>query len=68
MKGKKNCVYPELDVGDEVKTFRKRKPHEKESVGNYSQSISTIENVESKLGQNDYRLGGNQRQYLRFEL
>ena len=30
MKGKKNRVYPELDVGDEVKIFRKRKPNEKE--------------------------------------
>ena len=29
IKGKKNRVYPELDVGDEVKIFRKRKPNEK---------------------------------------
>ena len=32
MKGKKN----ELDVGDEVKIFRKRKPDEKERIGNWS--------------------------------
>ena len=30
MKGKTNRVYPELDVGDEVKLLRKRKPNEKE--------------------------------------
>ena len=43
MKGKRNRVYPELDVGDEVKIFRKRKPNEKERVSNYSQNIYTIE-------------------------
>ena len=68
MKGKKNRIYPELDVGDEVKIFRKRKPNEKERVGNWSQNIYTIENVENKLGQSYYRVEGNKRQYLRFEL
>ena len=69
MKGKKNRVYPELDVGDEVKIFRKRKPNEKERVSNYSQNIYTIESVENKLGQNYYRVEGkDNRQYLRFEL
>ena len=68
MKGKKNRVYPELDVGDEVKIFRKRKPNEKERVSNWSQNIYTIENIENKLGQNYYRVEGNNRQYLRFEL
>ena len=64
MKGKKNRVYPELDVGDEVKIFRKRKSNEKERVSNWSQNIYTIENIANKLGQNYYRV----RQYLRFEL
>ena len=68
MKGKKNRVYPELDVGDEVKRFRKRKPNEKERVSNWSQNICAIEDVENKLGQNYYRVEGNNRQYLRFEL
>ena len=51
MKGKKNRVYPELDVGDEVKICRKRKPNEKERVSNWSQKNYTIENIENKLGQ-----------------
>ena len=61
MKGKKNRVYPDLDVGDEVKIFRKRKPNEKERVGNKSQNIYTIENIENELGQNHYRVEGNDR-------
>ena len=68
LKGKKNRVYPELNVGDEVKIFRKRKPNEKERVSNWPQNIYTIENIENKLGQNYYRVEGNNRQYLRFEL
>ena len=40
MKGKNNRVYPEIDVGDEAKTFRKRKPNEKERVSSYN--IHTI--------------------------
>ena len=68
MKGKKNRIYPELDVGDEVKIFKKRKPNEKERVSNWSQNIYTIENIENKLGQNYYGVEGNDRQYLRFEL
>ena len=68
MKGKKNRIYPELDVGDEVNIFRKRELNEKERVGNYSQNIYTIENIENKLGQKYYRVEGVDRQYLRFEL
>ena len=63
MKGKKNCVNPDLDVGDEVKIFRKRKPNEQERVSNWSQNIYTIENIENK---NYYRVEG--QRYLRFEL
>ena len=68
MKGKKNRVYPELDVGDEVKIFRKRKPNEKERVSNWSQNIYSIERKENKLGQNYYYVSGSARPYLRFEL
>ena len=68
MKGKKNRIYPELGVGDEVKIFKKRKPNEKERVGNWSQNFSTIECMENKLGQDYYKVEGINRQYLRFEL
>ena len=68
MKGKKNRVYLDLDVGDEVKIFRKRKPNEKERVSNWSQNIYTIEKLENKLGQDYCTVEGIDRQYLRFEL
>ena len=68
MNAKRNRVYPELSVGDEVKIFRKRKPNEKERVGNFSQKVYTIEKIDEKLGQKYYYVEGNNRTYLRFEL
>ena len=37
-------------------------------MSNWSQNIYTIENIENKLGQKYYRVEGNSRQFLRFEL
>ena len=68
MNAKRNRVYPDLGVGDEVKIFRKRKPNEKERIGNFSQNVYTIEKIDEKLGQKYYYVEGNNRAYLRFEL
>ena len=65
---KRNRVYPDLGVGDEVKIFRKRKPNEKERVSNWSQNVYTIERIDEKLGQKYYYVEGINRAYLRFEL
>ena len=61
-------VYPDLGVGDEVKIFRKRKPNEKERVGNFRQNVHTIERIDEKLGQQHYYVESIDRAYLRFEL
>ena len=68
MNAKRNRVYPDLGVGDEVKIFRKRKPNEKERVSNWSQNVYTIERIDKKLGQSYYFVEGVDRAYLRFEL
>ena len=52
--GKRNRIYPDLDKGDEVKIFRKRKPTEKERVGNWSKNTYTIGKIEKKLSQSFY--------------
>ena len=67
-KARKNRVYPELEKGDEVKIFRKRKPNEKERVGNFSKHTYTAERIDEKLGQKYYLVEGMSRAYLRFEL
>ena len=60
-------MYSDLDVGGEVKIFRKRKPNDKGRVGNYSQHIYIVEDIENKLGQQYYTFEGNDRQYLQFQ-
>ena len=68
MNAKKNRIYPELDVGDTVKILMKRKPNEKERIGNFSKNRYTIERIDKKLGQQYYHVEGNERAYLRHEL
>ena len=68
MNAKRNRVYPDLGVGDEVKIFRKRKPNEKERKGNWSQNVYTIERIDEKLGQKYYFVSNSDRAYLRVEL
>ena len=68
MNAKRNRVYPEVVVSDQVRIFRKKKPNEKERVGNFSKNVFTVEKVDKKLGQSYYFVEGVDRAYLRFEL
>ena len=52
MNAKRNRVYPEVEVSDEVRIFRKRKPNEKERVGNFSQNVYTMEKLMNKWVKN----------------
>ena len=67
-KARKNRMYPELEVSDEVRIVRKRKPNEKQRIGNFSKNIYTGERIDEKLGQKYYFVEGMDRAYLRFEL
>lgn len=67
-KAKRNRIYPEIDKGDEVGIFRKKRPNEKERVGNYTKTIYTIERIEKKLGQNYYYIENYKKPFLRNEL
>ena len=53
-KARRNRIYPEVDKGDDVKIFRKRKPNEKERVGNWSQDVYTTESIDKRVGQDCY--------------
>ena len=67
-KAKRNRIYPELDKGDEVRIFRKKRPNEKERVGNYTKTSYTIERFQKKLGQNYYYIENYNKPFLRNEL
>ena len=68
MNAKTNRIYPGVGVGDTVKILRKRKPNEKERVGNFTQNRYAIERIDKKLGQQYFYVEGNERAYLRHEL
>ena len=66
--GTRNRIYPEIAKGDEVEISRKRKPNEKERIGNWNKDVYTREITEQKLNQSDYYVEGVDRPYLTLEL
>ena len=67
-KARKKRVYPELEVSDEVRIFRKRKPNEKERIGNFSKNVYTVVRMDEKVGNTYCSVEGMDRACLRFEL
>ena len=68
MKAKRNRVYPDLIVGNEVKIFRKRRPNEKERVGVWTKQTYKIAKIERKLRQESYYIESYDSALLRHEL
>ena len=65
---KRNRTYPELEKGNEVRIYTKRKPNEKERVSQWSKTTYTIDRIEKKLGQNYYYIENYNKPFLRNEL
>ena len=68
MKAKKQRLYPELKVGDEVKIRRKKAITEKERTSHFLKGEYTVEAIDEKLNQTYYTLEGFDRPLLRHEL
>ena len=68
MKAKRDRVYPDLNVGNEVKIFRKRRPNEKERVGVWTKQTYKIAKIEKKLGQEHDFIQNYDRAFWRHEL
>ncbi len=66
IKAKRNRRYKELEVGDKVRIFSKRKPNEKERVNLYSDRAYEIDNTIESSGLKFYHV--NNRDYQRNEL
>ena len=60
--------YPELNVGDKVKTLYKKQYGEKESVSNWNETKHKIERISTSFGQKYYHLKDDRRSYLRHDL
>ena len=60
--------YPELDVGDKVKIYRKKDKLDKERVSVWLPTVHTIKDIKSSLGQTFFYLDDKSKPYLRHEL
>jgi hypothetical protein len=55
--------YPDIEVGDEVRTYRKKKMGDKERMGNFEEGRRTVETITKSLGQKFYKLSGDPTDY-----
>ena len=60
--------YPLIEVGDTVRTYRKKKFGDKERMGNFHEGTRTVEEVSKSLGQTVYKLFGDVDPYIRADL
>ena len=55
--------YPVIEVGDEVRTYRKKKQGDKERMGNFEEGKRKVEKITTSLGQKFYKLDGDPTDY-----
>ena len=60
--------YPDIEKGDEVRTFRKKKVGEKERMGNFAKGNKTVTDVSTSLGQKFYKVAGVAVPFIRANL
>lgn len=68
MKVKHQRKYPELEIGDKVKVYKKRERYSKERISVWEQNTHTIEEISYFRGQPFYKVSGKTHQYSRSEL
>ena len=69
MNATKTRKYPDLEVSNKVKVFKKKDKLDKERVSNWQDKTHTVSKITTTLGQKYYHLEGRQaRPYLRHEL
>ena len=68
MRARKSRVYPELEVGDEVKIMRKKAITEKERTSHWLKEKYKVKRIEKKLGQTYFYVEGRTAPLLRHEL
>jgi hypothetical protein len=60
--------YPEIEVGDIVRSYRKKKVGEKERHGNFEEGTKKVKAITESLGQKFYKLDNEQQEYIRADL
>ena len=68
MKRKESSKYPTIEVGNRVRTMRKKSLMEKERTSHWSDNKYEVESIEKIEGQSFYKLKGSNRTFMRNEL
>ena len=68
MKAKHNRSYPDINIGDKVKIYPKRKPNEKANVSLWSDIFYEVEAITVSHGMRFYKTSPRNRPYLRHEI
>ena len=68
MKRRHTRVYPDVEVGDSVKTFKKKTVMTKQRVSRWSDDIHIVEYITESHGQKFYKLSDKERPCLRNEI
>ncbi len=63
-----NRKYPDIEVGDKVRTFRKEKEGEKERMENFAQGNKTVAAITKSLGQTFYKVVGESIPFIRADI
>ena len=67
LKRKSTRRYPEVQIGDKVKIYTKKKQFEKKHVPVWSKTTHIVEDITESMNQKYYRLSNFRRPLLRFE-
>ena len=67
-KAKRNRLYPNINVGDKVKIYTKKKTFHKEHISVWSKDSHEIESIDESHGQQFYKLKDNVRPFMRHEI
>ena len=67
-KAKRNRIYPDINVGDRVKIYTKKKLFHKEHVSVWSKDSYEVVDIDISHGQQFYKLKDNTRPFMRHEI
>ena len=68
LKRKSSRIYPDIHVGDLVKTYKKKDKLDKERISKWSRETYTVEGIEDSMGQKFYKLSGKPKVLMRSEI
>ena len=68
LKRRLSRVYPDVDVGDSVKTYKKKTVMSKERISRWDNEIHVVEYITESHGQKFYKLSDRERPCLRNEI